>query len=124
MEIVNTYELKDIEEAKNLLKEIRVDTRGIEIMAEKAIFRLVRLQKVPIKAANIIKQTFLSKGGEAAVSKAVVTFSAEYTDVILMGTLKQYRQALKTLSLQPFGLKTLAVDLEKFLFTPKNSRRN
>ena len=64
--------------------------------------------------ANIIKQEMLSKGGEAAVSKEAL-YGEGHTDVLLMGTLKQYRLLVKKLRLQPLGLKQIAGEIEKLL---------
>ena len=101
--------------AEQAILTIGADPRGAAIMKEKAVFKVVRLRKVPLRAAHILKQSFLSKGGEAAVSRDVSALRAEVTDMLLMGTLAQYRAVLATLRRQPFGLPQLAVELEKFL---------
>lgn len=101
--------------AEQEILTIGADPRGAAIMKEKAVFKVVRLRKVPLRAAHILKQSFLSKGGEAAVSRDVSALRAEVTDMLLMGTLAQYRAVLATLRRQPFGLSQLAVELEKFL---------
>lgn len=106
---------KNIDEAKAALLAVKADPQGAAIMAEKAVFRVVKLEAVPLKAANLLKQTFLAKGGDAAVSRAAAAFAVEETDVILMGTLKVYRLALEEMKRQPFGLRALAADLENFL---------
>lgn len=104
-----------IEAAEQAILSVGADPRGAAIMKDKAVFKVVRLREVPLRAAQILKQTFLSKGGEAAVSREVSALRAEATDMLLMGTLAQYRSVLATLREQPFGLAALAVDLEKFL---------
>lgn len=101
--------------AEQAILTIGADPRGAAIMKEKAVFKVVRLRKVPLRAAHILKQSFLSKGGEAAVSRDVSALRAEVTDMLLMGTLAQYRAVLATLRRQPFGLSQLAVEVEKFL---------
>lgn len=112
MENITVHDKKD---AEKLLATVDCTTEGIAMMAEKAVFRVIKLHKVQTKAANILKQTMLSKGGDAAVSRHCADLSREYTDVILMGTLKQYRAAIPILSAQPWGLKQIAADLNKFL---------
>ena len=104
------------DEASGILRAIGTDEAGIAIMQEKMIFRVVRIKEVPLKAAIILKQTFLAKGADAATSREVAGLTAETSDVVLMGTLKQYRQAISALKAQPFGLKNLADDLEQILF--------
>jgi hypothetical protein len=101
--------------AEQAILAVGADPRGAAIMKEKAVFKVVRLRQVPLRAAHILKQTFLSKGGEAAVSRDVSALRAEATDMLLMGTLAQYRAVLATLRRQPFGLSQLAAELEKFL---------
>ena len=108
-------ELPDLQAAERALMSVGADPRGVAIMKEKAVFRVVKVEGVPIRAANLIKQTFLAHGAEAAVSRKTASFSAEKTDMILMGTLAQYRAILARLREQPFGLRELSEALEKFL---------
>ena len=103
-------------EAETALREVGADARGAAIMKEKAVFRVVRLEAVPVRAANLLKQTFLANGAEAAVSRETAAFATETTDMVLMGTLAQYRQILARMREQPFGLRRLAEALEKFLW--------
>lgn len=117
----NNYKLtlqapENIEAAENLLSELGTDKAGIAIMREKMIFRAVKVEQVPLRAAIILKQTFLAKGGEVATTREVAGLTAETSDVILMGTLKQFRLAIGALKGQPFGLKKLAGELERFLY--------
>ena len=106
---------RTLAEAQELLEDIGSDAGGIRIMREKAVFRVVRLQAVPTKAANLMKQAFLARGADAAVSRHSADLSEECTDVLLFATLRQYREALARMRLQPWGLKELADDLEKAL---------
>ena len=48
-------------------------------------------------------------------SREVSALRTEASDMLLMGTLAQYRAVLATLREQPFGLSKLADDLAKFL---------
>ena len=109
-------EISDLRAADQALLSVGADPRGIAIMKEKAVFRVVKVEGVPIRAANLIKQTFLAHGAEAAVSRETALCSAETTDMILMGTLAQYRGILARLREQPFGLRGLSEALEKFLW--------
>lgn len=108
--VINT-----IEEAKKALQKIGVDLGGIDIMAPKAIHRLVKLENVDIRAANIIKQEMLSRGGEAAVSKDVYFFKKDKTDVIMMGTLRHFKELYVKLLKQPFGLSSIAKEIREVL---------
>ncbi|CUH96069.1 hypothetical protein P22_2157 [Propionispora sp. 2/2-37] len=107
--------IDNVEQAKQELKKINCDPTGVAIMAQKAVFKLVKLEHVPTKAANLLKQTFLAKGGEVALARESAALSIEYTDVLLCATLKQYRLALAQLKLQPWGLPDIAAVIEAVL---------
>jgi dihydropteroate synthase len=107
--------LDTIAAAKREMQRIGCDTAGIEIMAPKAIHRIIKLENVNVKAANLLKQTMLSKGGEAAVTRGVADFSTEYSDVLLIGTLRQFRAVIGRLSQQPWGLPSIARELRLVL---------
>lgn len=112
---IESAELRNQQEAAEALRAIGCTEAGVRIMQEKAVFRVLRLQKLPTKAANLLKQTFLSKGADAAVSRHSADLSAEYTDVLVFATLRQYSAAIAVLKLQPWGLGRLAEELEQFL---------
>ena len=115
MELAN-IEISGLRAAEEALRSVGADPRGVEIMKEKAVFRVVRVKDVPARAANLVKQAFLAHGAEAAVSRETAVLAAETTDVVLMGTLAQYRAILPRLREQPFGLRSLSEALEKFLW--------
>jgi len=101
-------------EAERCLREIGAEELGIRLMIPKAVFRAVKIQGVTARAAAIIKQEMLAKGGEAAVNRQTVTGQGN-TDILLLGTLRQYQLLLDKLRLQPFGLPRLADELERVL---------
>jgi len=95
--------------------KIGVDKTGAALMESKALFRLVKIYDLEPRQANIIKQEMLSKGGDAAVTRGTIDSSAEKTDVLMMGTEKQFKEVIKKLRMQPFGLARLADRLEECL---------
>jgi len=101
-------------EARRLLEDIGSTAAGIGVMIPKSVFKCIKLKNIPNRAANILKQEMLAKGGEAAVAKDAVNIDGS-NDVLLMGTLKQYRLLLDKLKLQPFGLKAVAGEIESIL---------
>lgn len=111
-----SIEISGLRAAEEALRSVGADPRGVEIMKEKAVFRVVRVEDMPVRAANLVKQAFLAHGAEAAVSRETAAFAAETTDVVLMGTLAQYRAILPRLREQPFGLRSFSEALEKFLW--------
>ena len=107
-------QINDTTEAERYLREIGSEELGIKLMVPKAVFRAVKIQAVPARVAGIIKQEMLAKGGEAAVNRGTITGEGD-TDVLRLGTLRQYQLLIAKLKLQPFGLKKLAAELEQVL---------
>lgn len=85
---------------------------GIRIMLPKSAFFRIRVADVDSRGANILKQQFLSVGGEVAVSRNSLSLSVVKTDVIIFATLSQINRASERLSLQPFGLKALSEEIK------------
>jgi dihydropteroate synthase len=112
---LRVVEITDRDGARRALKEIGPDPGGVVQMTPKAVHRLLRVEKVSTRAAIILKQEMLSKGGEAAISREAGNFSVDMTDVLLMGTLKQYGQFCQKLKMQPFGLARLAQSIKDVL---------
>ena len=102
-------------DVKQLLSEMGCDPIGITIMSPKACFKTVYIESVSTKAANLLKQTFLAKGAEVAVTRGTADLSAAATPVLICGTMKQYRQALAQLRQQPWGLPHIAAKVEQAL---------
>ncbi|HHV61502.1 MAG TPA: dihydropteroate synthase [Firmicutes bacterium] len=107
--------LDDQDSLAEEMREIGVSPEGVNIMAPKGVHRVVRLTGVPLKAAILLKQEMLAKGGEAAVPWDVACLNADRTDMLLMGTLRQYRRVLDSLRSQPFGLPAIAGVIEDAL---------
>ncbi len=97
------------------LRSMGVSRAGTDIMAPKGVFRAVRLHEAPIRAALIIKQEMLAKGGEAALPYAAAGLCEERSDVLLTGTLRQFGRLTETLRLQPFGLPGIAREIDAAL---------
>jgi dihydropteroate synthase len=107
--------LRDLAEVRAALGHARVSKGGIEIMEKKALFRIIRVPDLNIRAANILKQEMLSRGGEVAVSREVYEWEGQKADCLVMGTLAQFERLLPKLRSQPFGLRPLAVQIEAAL---------
>lgn len=108
-------EITNRQEATKLLSEIGCDSTGIRLMVPKAVYRVIKIQDVPVTEANILKQEMLALGAEAAVNRGVVNHSVEKSDVVLMGTLKHYKLLADKLKMQPFGLPSLAIAIKQLL---------
>lgn len=112
---MHIVEIKNLAEAKRQLDTIDCDPIGVKIMEPKVLFKVIKIEHIRSKAANLLKQTFLGKGGDVAVSKHCADLGMEYTDVVIAATFKQYKQALPQLKLQPWGLAKVAGCIEQIL---------
>lgn len=102
--------------AKALLEELGCDRGGVAIMSRKMVHLAVSVENVQARAAHIIKEIMLSRGGECATPRELLTIDGgERVRVIMIGTVTQFRSAIKNLALQPFGLKELAEELTGLL---------
>ncbi len=101
-------------EARRCLQAIGASSDGIEYMIPKAVFRCIKIKNLDSRAANLLKQEMLAKGGEAAVNRNAA-LGTGHSDVLLMGTLKHYRYLIEKLKLQPFGLRQVAAEIESIL---------
>ena len=108
-------ELAGDADAARELKEIGADDSGVSIMLTKALFRAVKVHGVDTRAANILKQEMLARGGDVAVARDVVTLKDARTDAIILGTEKQFASLVRKLKTQPFGLKALGEEVDAAL---------
>jgi dihydropteroate synthase len=104
--------LRDLSAVRAAMHSARVSKPGIDIMEHKALFRVVRVGNVGIRAANILKQEMLARGGEVAISREVYEWHGEVADCLIMGTLAQFERLLPKLRIQPFRLEALADAIE------------
>ena len=112
---IRVININNSNQARKELNEIGADSPGVNLMIPKAVHRVIRVENVSTKAAIILKQEMLSKGGEAAVSRGVGNLSVDHTSVLLMGTVKQYSKLIRNLKGQPFGLAKLAERLREVI---------
>lgn len=115
--------IHDEGEARTFFEEIGVDAGACKYMLPKAVYRCIKLKKIPSKLALIIKQEMLSKGGEAAIKRDALSLEGS-TDILLMGNLKHYRLLIEKLKVQPFGLKELAAEIQNILDGLQLAERN
>lgn len=101
----------DIEIIKEL-RRVKAEEAGIRHMLPKTKHYIVKLENVRCPIAHILKESFLSNGGDAAIGRDVITASVTHTDLLLMGTHKQYKRVISALREQAFGCKDLAKEIE------------
>lgn len=122
MEKVERYNLRVLRlgsraELEGAMEALGVDPRGREIMGPKGRFFLIQAEGLDPRAAAIVKQEMLAKGGEAAIPRGVYLGDEEKVKVkvILMGTEAQFRAVCRTLEEEPFGLRGLGEELRLLL---------
>ena len=113
-EIINR---ENIEEE---LEKIGVDRAAFDIFNDKSNLLLVKLFGMNGKGANILKQEFLSAGGDVAVHRDVASWKAEKTDCLLIGTERVFKRVADKLKFEPFfGLDEVRKALSNILGNKK-----
>jgi dihydropteroate synthase len=108
--------IDNLQDARRELEKIKVSSQGINVMTSKCIEMTIKLTKVHVGAANILKQEMLSIGGDAAVARGVVNGIEKFSDVILLGNADKIKKLIRKLENQTIlGLIDIRKDLEKLL---------
>lgn len=97
------------------MRRIKVLPEGIKIMHDEAVFRILRLGSIRAPMANMIKEEMLAVGGDAAVHWRTISCKVKTTDVILFGTLHQYKRFVQKMNIQPYDAKEIAARVQKLL---------
>jgi len=118
---MHIYKLGNIADKKKALKTLGVESGGVGIMAKKMELMYFFIKDLRCPAANILKQDALSIGADLAVPGGVILCEKEVYDCILIGTRKHMEVLSRKELAQPFGLKTLANELKKFLSVKSKS---
>jgi len=112
---MHIYQLGNITDKKEALKTLGVESGGISIMAKKMELFYFFIKDLKTPAVNILKQDALSIGADLAVPGGVILCEKPAYDCILIGSRKHMEILSKKELVQPFGLKTVATELKKFL---------
>jgi dihydropteroate synthase len=97
------------------MRRIKVLPGGIKIMHDEAVFRILRLGDIRAPMANMIKEEMLAVGGDAAVHWRTISCKIKTTDVILFGTLHQYKRFMQKMKIQPYDAKKIAARVQMLL---------
>ena len=103
----------DLGTARSVLERAGVTPAGTWRMRGKAVHRTVRTRLHP-RQARIVKEELLSLGGEAALS-GLSRQDEELVEVVLMGTLAQFKRLAEKLAGQPYALAGVGEDLRERL---------
>ncbi|MGM0472054.1 MAG: dihydropteroate synthase [Bacillota bacterium] len=115
MQQVRVLDISGEDKFKEELKKLGTDPGGINIMAPKSQLFSIKVTDISLKAAMILKQELLSKGGDVALPRKAAALEGESTDLIMIGTLKIYREVQQRMKTQPFGLAELADRIDQVL---------
>ncbi|KYK33193.1 MAG: hypothetical protein AYK22_01405 [Thermoplasmatales archaeon SG8-52-3] len=108
-------EVKTLQNAREEISKIGSDPESIEIMAPKAILKVIKLENVVLQDAIIIKQDMLSIGGEVAVPKNTFELHEKTGDILIIGNLKQLKELVIKLKRHYSRLKNIANKLDILL---------
>ncbi|QLD86577.1 dihydropteroate synthase [Natronomonas halophila] len=103
----------DIDTAADVLEGANVTEGGVYRMRGKGVHRVLATRVRP-KQAAYLKQELLSLGGECATS-GVDAQDRELVDVVLMGTLSQFKRLSEKLQGQPDGLPAVGTEIREAL---------
>ncbi|SFV49846.1 Alternative dihydrofolate reductase 2 / Dihydropteroate synthase [hydrothermal vent metagenome] len=120
---MDIYRLGKLNDSRSILEELGVQSGGVSIISSKMELYYFYIKELPTPAANILKQDALSIGAELAVPSGVITCTKDYYDCILIGTKKHIEILSRKELAQPFGLKRVAKELQKFLKSKSYSRK-
>lgn len=107
--------IKTLQDVKEEIRKIGSDPKSVDIMAPKAISKVIKLENIILQDAIIIKQDMLSAGGEVAVPKKTFELYNKTGDILVIGTLKQLRELVIKLNRHYSRLKNIAKKLEIIL---------
>jgi len=109
MHRIEIIALKNFTDAERHLKEIGVDKEVILSLSNKMFFYVLKIYGVSPAEANIIKQSALSRGTDAAVHRDVITGEKKTSDMLLTGTKSELLKIAEYLKKQPFGLSEISL---------------
>lgn len=104
------------------LRSIGMHPKGLGTLRQKADVLALRISEVAAPAGNILKQQMLSLGGDAALCRDAVACRCDGTGVLLLGTRRQIVTLATHLRGQPYGLASLAEEIQALLVQLRRSR--
>ena len=108
-------DVKTVQDAKKEIQKIGSDPKSIEIMAPKAISKVIKFEDIVLQDAIIIKQDMLSIGGEVAIPKEAFELKEKRADILVMGTIKQLHGLVEKLNRHYPRIKDIAKELSVLL---------
>ena len=90
--------IENLSDARREIEKIGSDPKSIDIMAPKAVSKVIKLDQVVLQDAIIIKQDMLSLGGEVAIPREAFELQKNPAAILIMGTVAQLRELVEKLS--------------------------
>ncbi len=115
-----------LERIKNLNEEMKLiepDNIGYAIMKDKTQILGFKIENLKIQAMQILKQDALSNGAELVTPRDAVLCKKTHYDCLLYGTPKALKLLIMKMRMQPFGLKAIAKELNRFLQTNRTDSK-
>lgn len=110
------YKITTPQELAQAVMKIGADPRSIPFFNSKKEILSLFISDVDTRAANVLKQEMLSRDGDVIVHKNSIDRQIDKTDVILLGTEKQYGLLSAKLEQMPYwGLEMVKAQLDDFL---------
>jgi len=108
-------DVRSQDDITKLMQLIGVTDEGISYMRGKGVLRILQIDDLDTRGANIFKQESLAIGADLALPRSAAGFQTEKVDAILMANDKQIGKLISKLKAQPFGLKDAAARLSKLI---------
>ena len=120
MRIIDT---DDIRQIKRIMQGIGADRSDVRSVAQKGIFRLLKLRNINSARANILKQEMLAVGGDVCLIRHALNRKRRTADCLIMGTSSQYQRLLNKLNVQPQAWGTLYREISLGLRNYQRAKR-
>lgn len=122
MNEIRLLSLKSIEDIRREITKIGADKECVDSLSLKGKFFIFKISNLRPASCNIIKQTALSSGTDAAVHRDVVTGKIERSNMLLFGTKNEIRKVAEKLKGQPFSLDIVSKNLTAEINRQKTNR--
>lgn len=100
------------EELEAEMARVGSEWPGIVRMAPKAESFVVKVSNLRNPAILILKESFLSKGGDCAIHRDAITHRIDRSDCLLIGTYRAFTQVIADLKEQAFELPRVANEIQ------------
>lgn len=114
------YSKEDIFEQ---LQKIGVDKEVLNLLSDKMRFYTFLIEGITPAMGNIIKQSALSRGTDAAINRFVIKGIPESSDVLIGGTKKEFENIYEAMQQQPFKLRNIFKEIVEMIDLTEKKKR-